>query len=69
MRLFEVPTDSLHQANPFTSDSYRLSALDCYTVVLRWEAMQALKSERAKYLAIGIAMGTVFFFLLWAALL
>lgn len=70
MHVYQVPIERpLDEADPDESDSYRQNALHCLTMIERWEVMEKIKSERAKYLAGGIAMGAAFFFLLWVVLL
>lgn len=61
MRIYEVPMErTLTEADPKVSDWYRRNALHCLTMVERWQAVDAIKSERAKYLAAGIVLGVVF---------
>lgn len=70
MHIYQVPTEyTITPADPSQSDSYRSTALNCATVAEMWEVRMALKSERAKGMAVGLCLGFAMFFLMWAAAL
>lgn len=64
MRFYQVPAESIRDIDPQVSDGYRLTALHCLTVVLRWQAEMEMKSRAARNLALGFALGVAFTFVL-----